>query len=66
MKEHQLNKNITLKNTIIDDENEHLLHMYNIQSFPTLLLIKTNGERVQYPSDSRTKKEINLFIQDNL
>ena len=48
------------------DENEHLLHMYNIQSFPTLLLIKTNGERVQYPSDSRTKKEINKFLQDNL
>ena len=66
VKEHKLNKNITLRNTIIDDENEHLLHMYNIQSFPTLLLIKTNGERIQYPSDSRTKKEINKFIQDNL
>ena len=61
-----LTKTVNLKKTIIDDENEHLLSHYNIVSFPTLLLIKRNGERVYYSSDSRTKEELHKFIQDNL
>ena len=57
---------VDLKKTVINDNNEHLLSHYNIVSFPTLLLIKENGERIYYSSDSRTKEEIQKFIQDNL
>ena len=66
MKYKDLKKNVDLKKIIINDKNEHLLHVYDIQSFPTLLMVKKNGERIQYPSDSRTKEEIHKFIQDNL
>ena len=59
-------KMVDLKKTVINDNNEHLLSHYNIVSFPTLLLIKENGERIYYSSDSRTKEEIQKFIQDNL
>ena len=59
-------KMVDLKKTVINDNNEHLLSHYNIVSFPTLLLIKENGERIYYSSDSRTKEEIHKFIQDNL
>ena len=66
IKDKGIKKKIDLKKTVINDNNEHLLHAYNIESFPTLLLIKKNGERIKYPHDSRTKKELQEFIQDNL
>ena len=66
IKNKNLTKTVNLKKTVIDDENEHLLSHYNIVSFPTLLLIKKNGERVYYSSDSRTKEEIHKFIQDHI
>ena len=66
IKDKGIKKKIDLKKTVINDNNEHLLHAYNIESFPTLLLIKKNGERIKYPHDSMTKKELQEFIQDNL
>ena len=58
-------KNIEFKKHSITDENENLLQMYNIQSFPTLLLVKNNGNRVKYQSDSRGKSEIEAFLKKN-
>ena len=59
------NKNIRLKKTVIDDNNQHLLQMYQIQSFPSLILVKSNGEQVPYSSDKRTKKDIREFLREN-
>ena len=56
-------KNIEFKKHSITDENENLLQIYNIQSFPTLLLVKNNGNRVKYQSDSRGKSEIEAFLK---
>ena len=58
-------KNIEFKKHSITDENENLLQIYNIQSFPTLLLVKNNGNRVKYQSDSRGKSEIEAFLKKN-
>ena len=59
------NKNIILKKTVIDDNNQHLLQMYPIQGFPSLILVKSNGEQVNYQSDKRTKKDIDAFLKEN-
>ena len=62
---HNKKKQLQLKKVVIDEENEHLLHMYLIQSFPTLLLIKNDNERIYYQSDSREKEKINSFLREN-
>tara|TARA_Y100000996_G_scaffold109110_1_gene80594 strand:+ start:928 stop:3072 length:2145 start_codon:yes stop_codon:yes gene_type:complete len=62
---YQKKKNLDLKKTIITDDNEHLLHTYNIQSFPSLVLVKTSGEQIHYPSDLRDKKSIDQFLKEN-
>ena len=59
------NKNIILKKTVIDDNNQHLLQMYHIQGFPSLILVKSNGVQVKYQSDKRTKKDIGAFLKEN-
>ena len=65
VKMHNKKKQLQLKKVVIDEENEHLLHMYSIQSFPTLLLIKNDNERIFYQSDSREKEKINSFLREN-
>ena len=65
VKMHNKKKQLQLKKVVIDEENEHLLHMYLIQSFPTLLLIKNDNERIYYQSDSREKEKINSFLREN-
>tara|TARA_Y100001935_G_scaffold200908_1_gene169265 strand:- start:4145 stop:6289 length:2145 start_codon:yes stop_codon:yes gene_type:complete len=62
---YQKKKNLVLKKTTINDDNEHLLHIYNIQSFPSLVLVKTSGEQIHYPSDLRDKKSIDQFLKEN-
>jgi thiol-disulfide isomerase/thioredoxin len=64
-KSYKNNKNIILKKTVIDDNNQHLLQMYPIQGFPSLILVKSNGGQVQYSSDKRTKKDIDAFLKEN-
>ena len=65
VKEYQKKKNLQLKKMIIDDTNENLLYMYNIKTFPSLVLVKNNGEQIHYDSDKRTKKNIDQFLKDN-
>ena len=56
---------LSFEKTVIDDNNQHLLQMYNIQSFPSIILEKSNGVLVRYPSDKRTKKDIDSFLREN-
>ena len=65
VKSHKEKKTIQFKKFIITDENEDLLHLYAIQSFPTLLLIKKNGERIYYDKDSREKEKIESFLKEH-
>ena len=57
--------NIQLKKHVIDDSNQHLIHMYNIVSYPSLILIKHSGEQIHYNSDKRDKKSFDKFLKDN-
>tara|TARA_B100001094_G_scaffold212242_1_gene206203 strand:+ start:728 stop:2875 length:2148 start_codon:yes stop_codon:yes gene_type:complete len=56
------NKKITLNKIIINDENQHLLTKFNIQSYPTLLLEK-NNKKIFYNNDDRSIDKIISFLK---
>ena len=58
-------KNINLEKVVIDDTNEHLLTQYTIESFPTLLLMKGNKQRIIYNDDDRKIQKIIDFLKGN-
>lgn len=59
-------KYVTFKKTLINDNNKHLVHMYDITSYPSLILVKNNGDRVHYLSDKRNKKSLDSFLKANM
>ena len=52
-------KSIKLEKVVIDETNEHLLTHYNIESYPTLLLVKGNKQRILYNDDDRKIQKSN-------
>jgi hypothetical protein len=50
---------------VIDENNQNQHKMYPIQGFPSHILVKSNGEQVNYQSDKRTKKDIDAFLKEN-
>ena len=58
-------KSVKLEKVIIDETNEHLLTQYNIESYPTLLLVKGNKQRIMYNDDDRKIRKIIDFLKVN-
>ena len=40
------------------DKNQELIQQYSIQSYPSIVLVKNNGDIIHYLSDKREKKDI--------
>lgn len=59
-------KNITFKKTLINDNNKHLVYMYDITSYPSLILVKNNGDIIHYLSDNRDKHSLDNFLKTNM
>ena len=57
--------NLTLKKVLINDKNQDLIQHYSIQSYPSIVLVKNNGEIIHYLSDKREKKDIDAFLKKN-
>ena len=45
-----------------DEQNKQLVEKYNIESFPTFILKKSDGNTVEY-NDERTMKNMLSFLQ---
>ena len=39
--------------------------MYDIVSYPSIVLVKNNGQQIHYNSDNRDKKSLDLFLKQN-
>ena len=63
VKSHKNNKKISFKKTLIKENNNHLIHMYDIVSYPSIVLVKNNGQQIHYNSDNRDKKSLDLFFK---
>ena len=59
-------KHVSFKKTLINDNNKHLVHMYDITSYPSLVLVKNNGDRIHYLSDDRNPTSLDNFLKANM
>ena len=58
-------ENIHFEKIMIDETNEHLLTTFNIETFPTVLLIKNNKKQIIYNSDDRSISKMIAFLKEN-
>ena len=61
VKSHKNNKKISFKKTLINENNKHLVHMYDITSYPSIVLVKNNGQQIHYNLIIENPKLLDYF-----